>query len=281
MENDSNTLRERVYAFFEQPTSVSARIFRVFIILLIIYSGGSVLIEFFYPSTAEDHALIFERMEILVVSIFSLEYILRLWASSSRVRFITNFYNVIDLIAILPIFLSGLNLGFVRIARFARFARALRIIRMAKIMRLLWQTSTPNTSRIVQENVLKNILIIIGILTIHGPLVIFLESVNKDALGDVMFATSILALAAMFGFFALSYGDFNPKEALQRFLIHLTTGFLLFPIGVMFLIIQIILSLQIAATPFIIIFGIWFVYTSVVLWDFANVLRLRKKCHSL
>ena len=277
MGNTSSIFQERVHAFFEHPSSLLSWLFRAFTVVLIVFSSISVGVEFLYPQIAERHANILYGMEVFVVSVFSFEYLARLWASPSRGRFIVNFYNTIDLLAILPIFFTGQNLGGIRVIRLARFARALRILRAAKVLRLFFQTSTINTSRIVQENVIKNIVVIIGIILIHEPIDTFLGSATVDVLGDVMFAASIIALAAMFGFFSLSYSDFDALRTSQRLLIHLTTGFLLLPIGAMFSIIQIIISIELSTFPTIIVAGIWFVYTAVMLWDFANVLKISEK----
>jgi voltage-gated potassium channel len=280
MTGTSPTFRECVYAFFDQPSSPLAWLFRALTFILIIYSSVSVGIEFLYPEIAGQYTETLNSMEIVVVSVFSLEYIVRLWASPSRGRFIINFYNVIDLLAILPIFFTGQNLGGLRVIRLARFARALRILRAAKVLRLFFQTSTINTSRIVQENVIKNIVVIIGIIMIYGPIDAFLRGANPDALGDIMFAASILVLAAMFGFFSLSYADFDPLRTSHRVLIHLTTGLLLLPVGGMFSIIQVIISIELGTFPTVIAAGIWFVYTAVMLWDFANVLKVSEKIRS-
>ncbi|MEK7122331.1 MAG: ion transporter [Patescibacteria group bacterium] len=277
MADISPTFRERVYAFFEHPSSRSAWLFRAFTITLIVYSSTAVGGEFFYPEVAGQYTKTLNRMEIFVVSVFSFEYIARLWASPFRGRFIVNFYNVIDLLAILPIFFTGQNLGGLRVIRLASFARALRILRAAKILRLFFQTSTINTSRIVQENVIKNIAVIIGIILVHEPINSFLRSTNPDALGDIMFAASILVLAAMFGFFSLSYADFDPLRTSHRALIHLTTGLLLLPVGGMFTIIQVIISIELGTFPTVIFAGVWFVYAAVMLWDFANVLKVSER----
>ena len=275
--SNRTTPREKVFAFFEQPASLGAWLFRLLIIALIAYSGVAVALEFFAPARAEQYSDVLYRMEVFLVIVFSAEYLLRLWAAPARGRFVGDFYNLIDLAAILPFFLTGLNLGVIRLLRFSRFARAIKLVRMAKILRHFWQTSAFTTSRVVQENVIKNILVMVGIILVSSPLHSFVQGVDPALLSDVMFATSILALAAMFGFFALSYGDFDLQQPAQRFLIHLTTAFLLLPIGVMFLLIQQILTIQLESFPSILVISIWFVYAAVVLWDFANVLKLHQQ----
>ena len=56
----------------------------------------------------------------------------------------------------------------------------------------------------------------------------FFLSVDQGNYSDILFVSSIFALAAMFGFFAFSYDDIDPLKTLDRTLAHLTSGLLLF-----------------------------------------------------
>ncbi|MBI2416140.1 MAG: hypothetical protein HYV33_05800 [Candidatus Kerfeldbacteria bacterium] len=52
---------------------------------------------------------------------------------------------------------------------------------------------------------------------------------------------------------------------------------LMLPIGLMFLIIQIVLTVELERAPKIIVATIWLVYGAIVLWDFWNVRRVEQK----
>lgn len=71
-----------------------------------------------------------QALEIIVVSIFLVEYVLRIWAAPSRLGYVTSFYGIIDLLAILPslILLAGYDL---------QFLRSLRILRVLLLFKLL------------------------------------------------------------------------------------------------------------------------------------------------
>ena len=264
-----NYHKKRVHEFLNNPKTLLAHTVQIMIIILIIYSGIDFAIQYMYAEYYTAHEIIFKQIEWMVVSIFIIEYLFRLWAAPSRKKYASSFYGVIDVLAIVPTFLATINLMPLRL---------LRLIRMTRLMRY-WQdktsTNTLTVSRIVQENILKNVIVVIGLLAVYEPVKVFIDSIAVEALGDVMFANSILALAAMFGFFAYSYADVNPQQLIERVLAHVTTATLLFPIGLMFILIQVILSVQLEQTPGIVIAAIWIVYLAVLLWDFANVLKVK------
>lgn len=274
------TLREKTWLFFDQPQGFLARIVQATIIALIFLSVGAVLLELIEHPLVIENAREFYLLELVTVIVFSAEYLLRLWASPSRPKFVMSFYGIIDLLAILPFFLAHSNLGFIRSARILRLLRMSRLLRAAKILRPLWDISGEtgmSVARIVQENVFKNIAVLVALFFLAEPMQTFLTQTDPGLFGDITFASSIFVLAAMFGFFSLSYGDVNTSKWSNRMLMHITTAALVLPIGMMFLLIQYMLTIQIGETPAILVFPMWFVYGAVVLWDFANVLKVEEE----
>jgi len=65
--------------------------------------------------------------EIVVVTVFSFEYLLRVVAAPQKLVFIFSFQGIVDLLAIAPFFLLGLD---------ARWLRALRLLRLLRILKL-------------------------------------------------------------------------------------------------------------------------------------------------
>ena len=67
------------------------------------------------------------------VIIFSLEYLIRIYTSDKKLKFIFSFYGIIDLLAILPFYLSfGFDLRSARILRFLRLFRIIKLVRYNK-----------------------------------------------------------------------------------------------------------------------------------------------------
>ena len=108
------------------------RVFDLAIQSLIIVSLVSFSIETLPNLTATaQHWL--KIIEIATVLVFSLEYLLRVWAADQKFRYIFSFFGVIDLMAILPFYLSvGIDLRSIRALRFLRLFRAFKVVRYSK-----------------------------------------------------------------------------------------------------------------------------------------------------
>ena len=63
-----------------------------------------------------------------ILIIFAVEYILRLWSTDNKIKYIFSFYSIIDLMAILPFFLGTADISFIRLLRSFRILRLIRFI---------------------------------------------------------------------------------------------------------------------------------------------------------
>jgi voltage-gated potassium channel len=69
-------------------------------------------------------------VEVLTVSVFTIEYGLRILVADDRLRFVTSFYGVVDLVAILPFYVAtGVDLRTVRVLRVFRVFRIFKFAR--------------------------------------------------------------------------------------------------------------------------------------------------------
>lgn len=96
---------------------------------LIVLSMVSISVETL-PDLPPWTAGAFRFEETLVVLIFTVEYLLRLAAAERPLRYATSFFGVVDLLAILPFYLS---LGFdLRAFRAFRLLRLFRLLKLAR-----------------------------------------------------------------------------------------------------------------------------------------------------
>lgn len=63
-----------------------------------------------------------------IAIIFLIEYLLRLWSADKKIKYIFSFYSIIDLMAILPLFLGIVDIRFIRLLRWFRILRLIRFI---------------------------------------------------------------------------------------------------------------------------------------------------------
>lgn len=115
-------------------TTKFGKVFNIFIIFLIIISLLSFSLETI-PGLNKEYNRILQITEVIIVIIFSLEYILRLSLNEKKLKYFFSFYGLIDLFAILPFYLSsGVDLRSIRIVRIFRVFRILKLVRYSKAL---------------------------------------------------------------------------------------------------------------------------------------------------
>ena len=121
-----------------------ARAFENLILTLIVLSVVSVGLEALsgLPGWASEALRI---SEIVIVAIFSFEYLLRIIAAPRKLAFIFSFYGLVDLLSIAPFFLAGLDL------RYLRALRILRVLRVLKLQRRVLEATVEARTRELAE----------------------------------------------------------------------------------------------------------------------------------
>ncbi|VAX07069.1 Potassium voltage-gated channel subfamily KQT; possible potassium channel, VIC family [hydrothermal vent metagenome] len=108
------------------------RIFDLVIFSLILLSIVTFSIETI-PNLKPEMKAFLRVIEIVVVAIFTIEYFLRLYLADKKLGYIFSFYGLIDIIAIIPFYISsGIDLRTLRIFRLLRLFRLLKLIRYSK-----------------------------------------------------------------------------------------------------------------------------------------------------
>lgn len=116
----------------EQSDSFHGRTLDLFIQGLIILSMVTFSLETL-PNLSASTKSILKTIEIFTVSVFTVEYLLRLFVSDNKLRFAFSFYGLIDLLAILPFFITpAFDLRTLRAFRLLRLFRAFKLVRYNK-----------------------------------------------------------------------------------------------------------------------------------------------------
>lgn len=115
----------------EQNDTPSGRIFDLAIQSVIVFSLVSFSVETIPDiDPSMQHAL--GIAELVCIGIFTVEYLLRLLVADKPLRFVFSFFGLIDLAAILPFYLAGLDLRSIRALRLLRLFRAFKLVRYSK-----------------------------------------------------------------------------------------------------------------------------------------------------
>lgn len=142
-QHSKRSLRKFVYdLFFNQANPDGfASLFERTVVIVIILNLVALVAET-VPIIYETRERIFHLFDLVSVAIFTIEYLLRLYAAPenpefnqarlARIQFIKSPFAIIDLIAILPFYLAAFfNLDL-------RALRALRLLRLFKLLRILY-----------------------------------------------------------------------------------------------------------------------------------------------
>ncbi len=105
--------------------------FDTILIVLIIASILSVMLETVSPFHKANWWIFFV-LEWVFTVLFTVEYILRLYSSKYPVRYATSFFGVVDLLAILPTYISIFFIG----TQHLLIVRALRLLRIFRIFKM-------------------------------------------------------------------------------------------------------------------------------------------------
>lgn len=220
---------QRLKILVEDNSTRNGRLFDVIIQAIIIISLISFSIETIPDLTAEQIRIL-HFIEIFCVSIFTVEYLLRIAVSSNRPGFIFSFYGLIDLAAILPFYLAtSLDLRSLRILRLLRLLRAFKLVRYSKAAKLFRVAFTLAREELILFGVLALMLLYlasVGIWYFENP-------VQPDKFSSV-FASMWWAITTLT---TVGYGDVVPitdwGKAFTFFTLVIGLGIMAVPTGIM------------------------------------------------
>jgi voltage-gated potassium channel len=131
------SLQERVDWYLNEPASIAGRLVELVVGLLILtITALFVLSTLDLPPGARKTVA---WLETAITTIFLVEYLVRWWAKGFSWRYLVTPMALIDLLAILPLFLGG----HLQLIRLLRFFRVLRLLRLVQSRRFFFGEVTP------------------------------------------------------------------------------------------------------------------------------------------
>ncbi len=109
----------------------AGRLFDLAVVLLVLVMLAIITVESI-PGLQPWVYRLLRTLEALITVLFTAEYVLRIATAPRRMKYVTSFYGVIDLVAIAPFYLT---LGSEATTASIRVLRALRIVRILKLTR--------------------------------------------------------------------------------------------------------------------------------------------------
>jgi voltage-gated potassium channel len=216
------------------------KILNGFLIILILLNLIAVMLET-EPAVYKNYKTFFDVFDYFSVSIFSIEYALRVWSCTheekyrhwfwGRLKYMFSWEALIDLAAILPFYLSGVWRFDLRELRLLRLLRLLRIFRLTSYMRATQVISNIFRSRF--QELMIALVLTSGLIIISACLMFFAE---HNAQPEKFTSIPTTLYWSVVTLTTTGYGDITPITPLGRLLtgIIIMTGIALFalPAGI-------------------------------------------------
>ena len=129
--NQPSKLKEKIHEIIFEADTPWGKTFDVLLLIIISASVLVVMLES-VEYLQERYELLFLYLEWAFTIIFTVEYLLRLYCVYRPMKYATSFFGIVDLLAIIPTYLSLLISG----SHYLLVIRALRLLRVFRIFKL-------------------------------------------------------------------------------------------------------------------------------------------------
>ncbi len=128
-----NAFRKKLYEIIFEADTKAGKIFDIILLISILVSVVVVILDSVKAIHANFSEL-FYLLEWFLTVLFSTEYILRLYTVNKPLRYIFSFYGLVDLLSVLPSYLSMIFIGshYLSVIRVFRLLRIFRVLKLAR-----------------------------------------------------------------------------------------------------------------------------------------------------
>lgn len=204
------TLKEQIHIIIEGTDTKAGNLFDVLLLITIAASVLVVMLDsvLYLRLQFKDF---FYYAEWTFTVLFSVEYILRLYSAPNRRRYALSFFGIVDLLALLPSYLSLFFAG-TQYLLVVRILRILRIFRVFKLKSYMHQAGFLAAAfKTSQHKIIVFFLSLLLLVTIFGSVLYVVEGPEN---GFTSIPLSIYwAIVTMT---TVGYGDMSPKTPIGQ-----------------------------------------------------------------
>ena len=223
-------LRQKIYIVIYGANTFAGRLFDLILLAVILLSVLLVMLESVERLDAKYHDFIIIS-EWIITIFFTIEYILRIISNRKPWSYIFSFYGIVDLISILPMYLSFIVPG----SRMLSVIRALRLLRLFGILNLVHFTGQESKLKLaIKASRTKIIVFVYFILIVSILLGAIMYVVEGKESGFTSIPTSIYWCIVTLT--TVGYGDIAPVTTLGQiiasFIMIMGYGIIAVPTGI-------------------------------------------------
>lgn len=208
-----SALRDSVFTVIFEADTPAGKMFDIFLLAAILLSVLVVMLESVktFPDWVHNFLVV---LEWVFTIIFSAEYLLRLYSVRNRVKYAASFFGIIDLVSILPTYLS-LFLGGAQSLMIVRILRLLRVFRIFKLTGLMDQGNhIVSALRDSRHKISIFLYAVILVTIVFGSVMYFVEGGVNDGFDSIPRSIYWCIVTIT----TVGYGDISPITPTGQFL---------------------------------------------------------------
>jgi voltage-gated potassium channel len=214
--------RESLWRIIFLSDTRAGRAFDLCLLILILLSVLTLMLES-VNELREPHDRLFNTLEWTFTSLFTLEYLARLWVVRNRWRYAFSFFGLVDFVSILPSFLELLVPGSHYLMTF-RVLRLLRLFRILKMAEYLGEANVLlNALTASRRKILVFLCTVLTLVLVEGTIMYVIEQDTNPGFRNIPQSIywAIVTLTTV------GYGDVAPVTVLGKMMasVIMLTGF--------------------------------------------------------
>lgn len=208
--DDKSKLKKKVYDIIFEAETPKGKAFDIGLIVCILLSIGVIMLESVdYIKLRVGTLLII--FEWIFTIIFTIEYALRVWTVKNKKQYIYSFYGIIDLLSIIPTYLSLVLTG-AQVLLVLRSVRLVRVFRVFKLARFVGEGQVLMSAlRASRHKITVFLLTVITSVILAGSLMYLIE--GKENGFDNIPVSIYWAIVTLT---TVGYGDIAPLTPLGQ-----------------------------------------------------------------
>ena len=211
--NKNKSLKHHLHVIILEADTPYGKAFDIFLLLAILTSVLVVMLDS-VASISVKFSNLFSYLEWMFTIFFTIEYILRIYVTQKALKnYVLSFYGIIDLLAILPTYLSLVVSG-------THFMMVIRIFRLLRVFRILKLGRYVGATQVLRDSFMNSRHKIAVFLEIIATIVVLMGSIMYIIEGPENGFTSIPRgiYWAIVTLTTVGYGDIAPSTVAGQFI---------------------------------------------------------------
>ncbi|MFN3754990.1 ion transporter [Flavobacterium sp.] len=230
IKSKNDIFRQKIYIIIYGSNTFAGRLFDLILLGVILLSVLLVMLESVEKLDSKYHDFILIS-EWIITIFFTIEYFLRIFCNRKPLSYIFSFYGIVDLISIMPMYLSFIFPG----SRMLSVIRALRLLRLFGILNLVHFTGQESQLKLaIKASRTKIIVFVYFVLIVSILLGAVMYVVEGKESGFTSIPTSIYWCIVTLT--TVGYGDIAPITTLGQiiasFIMIMGYGIIAVPTGI-------------------------------------------------